>query len=145
MSLIPEAIEVNFDHENIEKLIKPLEGSSGPRELEIMEYKAQLRYATTGELVMTGTSDGKGWPRYEFEPGLAEVIVESLGYMLRDANESGLYSKGSIGEVRDMLFAMSAVVEEYSIYSLRTPKATSDKAQQEAESFIASLPEGAVF
>ena len=44
MSLIPEAIEVNFDHENIEKLIKPLEGSSGPRELEIMEYKAQLRY-----------------------------------------------------------------------------------------------------
>ena len=42
-----------------------------------MEYKARLRYATTGELVMTGTSDGMGigmgWdvaatsPRFERE------------------------------------------------------------------------------
>ena len=110
-----------------------------------MEYKAQLRYATTGELVMTGTSDGKGMPRYKFEPSMDDVIVESLGYTLREAYEKGLYYKGSIGEVRDMLNAMYAVVQEDSIYSLRIPKATNNKAEKEAEAFIKSLPDGAVF
>ena len=110
-----------------------------------MEYKAQLRYATMGELVMTGTSDGKSMPRYEFEPGVDEEIAESLGYTLSDAYERGLYNKGSIGEVRDMLNAMHAVVQEDSFYSLRIPKVTNDKAEKEAEAFIKSLPDGAVF
>jgi hypothetical protein len=110
-----------------------------------MDFTAQLRHRTTGELIMTGTSDGKGAPSYEFEPGVDEVIAESLGYTLSDAYERGLYGKGSIGEVRDMLNAMDAVVQEDSYYSLRIPKATSDKAEKEAEAFIKSLPEGAVF
>lgn len=110
-----------------------------------MDFTAQLRHATTGELVMTGTSDGKGLPRYEFEPSVDEVIAESLNYTLSDTYEKGLYSKGSIGEVRDMLHAMDAIVQEDSIYSLSIPKATSDKAQKEAEAFIKSLPDNAVF
>lgn len=110
-----------------------------------MKYTAQLRYATTGELVLTGTSDGKGRPSYEFEPGVEDVVAESIGYTLRDAYEVGIYAKGSPGEVRDMLHAMEAVVEEDSIYSLRVPKDTADKAKAETEAFLKSLPEGAVF
>ena len=110
-----------------------------------MDYTAQLRYATTGELVLTGTSDGKGRPSYEFEPGVDDVVAESVGYTLRDTYELGIYGKGSPGEVRDMLFAMEAVVAEDSIYALRVPKATSDKAKKEAEAFLKSVPDGAVF
>ena len=110
-----------------------------------MEYKAQLRYATTGELVMTGTSDGKGSLSYEFEPGVAEITVEFFTYILREAYDLGIYRKGSIGEVRDMLNAMNKVIQEHSYYSMRGPKSTTDKAEKEAEAFIKSLPDGAVF
>jgi len=110
-----------------------------------MEYKAQLRYATTGELVLTGTSDGKGPPSYEFEPGVPEVAVEVFTHTMREAYDLGIYSKGSIGEVRDMLNAMNAVIQEHSYYVMRVPKSTSDKAENEAEAFIKSLPDGAVF
>ena len=110
-----------------------------------MNFTAQIRYATTGELVTTGTSDGKGLPKYEFEPNVAEVTVEVLSYIMREAYEKGIYSKGSVGEVRDMLSAMNAVIDEDSIYTLRIPKATSDTAKKEAEAFIRSMPDGAVY
>lgn len=110
-----------------------------------MDFTAQIRFATTGELVMTGTSDGKGSPSYEFEPGVAEITVEFFTYLLREAYDLGIYSKGSIGEVRDMLNAMNKAVKEDPYYVMRVPRSTSDKAEKEAEAFIKSLPDGAVF
>lgn len=94
---------------------------------------------------MTDTSDGKGSPSYEFEPGVAEVTVEVFTHIMREAYDLGIYRKGSIGEVRDMLNAMNAVIQEDSYYTMRVPKSTSDKAEKEAEAFIKSLPDGAVF
>ena len=110
-----------------------------------MDYSAEIRYFSTKELVMTGTSDGKSEPRYSF-PDNADFDVEQM--LLDTAAEAygfGLYGTGSPGQVRDMLHAMQAVANEHSNYEMKIPRDTKAKAEKEAEKDLKDLPDGAVF
>ncbi|WP_250395725.1 hypothetical protein [Synechococcus sp. MU1655] len=89
---------------------------------------------------MTGTSDGKGEPTYEF----AFRDGGPIRRMLEEVYDEGLYSTGSVGQVRDMVFAMSRVAEELG-YELEIPEATQAKVEIEAKHDLEQLPEGAVF
>jgi len=93
-------------------------------------------------VVVTGTSDGNGVPRYEFSDvyGDGGPILEALGEMYCQ----GLYGTGSVGQVRDMVFAMSRVAEKLG-YELVIPVATQAKVEKEAEFDLEQLPDGAVF
>jgi hypothetical protein len=110
-----------------------------------MDYSAEIRYFSTKEVVMTGTSDGKSEPKYSF-PDNADFDVEQM--LLDTAAEAyrfGLYGTGSPGQVRDMLHAMQAVVNDHSNYEMRVPRDTEAKAEKEAKKDLKDLPDGAVF
>lgn len=90
---------------------------------------------------MTGTSDGNSSPRWRFYYGDGGPFRQ----LLEDAYESGLYSTGSIGLVRDMVYAMSRLVSELDNYELDIPPETFKKTEAEAKQEFNLLPDGAVF
>ena len=110
-------------------------------------YTASIKSETMGgATVVIGRTDGASAPVYEWiddEYGTSERI---LGRYLEDAYRQGLYSTGSIGEVRDMLNAMARTTELCmpGDLTLETPEESATKAAAEAEKFWADLPEGAV-
>ncbi len=110
-----------------------------------MDYSAEIRYYSTKEVVMTGTSDGKGTPQYTFPDNADFDVEQMLLDTAAEAYERGLYGTGSPGQVRDMLHAMQAVVDDHSNYEMRVPRDTKAKAQKEAEKDLKDLPDGAVF
>lgn len=93
-------------------------------------------------VVVTGTSNGNALPRYEFSHGYGDggPILEALEEMYCQ----GLYGTGSVGQVRDMVFAMSRVAEKLG-YELVIPVATQARVEKEAEFDLEQLPDGAVF
>lgn len=97
--------------------------------------------SANGEIIVTGTSDGKGEPSYEFLFGNGGPIRDALD----EAYDEGLYGTGSAGQVRDMVYAMSRVADQFEGYELSVPAATNNKAEKEAEKDLKDLPEGAVF
>lgn len=103
-----------------------------------MNYTATI--TANDEVIVNGTSDGKGEPSYEFSFGDGGPIRESLDL----AYEEGLYGTGSVGQVRDMVWAMTRVADQFD-FEVKVPAATSRKAEQEAKVDLDGLPEGAVF
>ena len=93
-------------------------------------------------VVVTGTSNGNGFPRYEFSHGYGDggPILEALDEMYCQ----GLYGTRSVGQVRDMVFAMSRVAEKLG-YELVIPVATQARVVKEAEFDLEQLPDVAVF
>lgn len=110
-------------------------------------YTATLLSASrAGGAIAIGRTDGASAPTYEWiddEFGTAEL---TLGYYLQDAYRQGLYSTGSIGEVRDMIYAMAETARlcRPGDLTLDVPEETATKAAAEAETWAAELPEGAV-
>jgi len=109
-------------------------------------YSASIKSDDWGEVVVTGRTDGASAPTYEWgDPGtgIAEAL---LGSYLEDGYRQGLYSTGSVGEVRDMLYAMSEACRRYTPggMTMEVPDDTAAKAEAEAEKFWAELPPGAV-
>lgn len=92
------------------------------------------------DLVISGTSDGKGDLRYEVGEAYQEPR-ESFLALLEEAYETGLYGTGSIGQVRDMVHAMGRVAEQFD-FELVVPEKTEKKV--EAEAAAEDLPAGAV-
>ena len=93
-------------------------------------------------VVVTGTSNGNGLPRYEFSHGYGDggPILEALDEMYCQ----GLYGTRSDGQVRDMVFAMSRVAEKLG-YELVIPVAKQARVEKEAEFDLERLPDVAVF
>jgi len=105
-----------------------------------MDYTATIKDEQGREFV-TGTSDGKGMPKWDFYTGDGGPFRE----LLEQAYEEGLYSTGSIGLVRDMVYAMTRLADELDGYELDVPAVTNKKTEDEARKEIDSLPDGAVF
>lgn len=108
-------------------------------------YEATITSKARGGPVVIGRTDGASAPAYEYvgdEFGSFEVIA---GRYLEDAYRQGLYSTGSVGEVRDMLYAMGRTAELCMAgdLTLEVPEATDAKAEAEAETWSKDLPEGA--
>ena len=80
-------------------------------------------------VVVTGTSNGNGLPRYEFSHGYGDggPILEALDEMYCQ----GLYGTRSVGQVRDMVFAMNRVAEKLG-YELVIAVATQARVEKEA-------------
>ena len=110
-----------------------------------MDYSAEIRYFSTKELVMTGTSDGKSEPKYSFPDDTDYDVEQMLLDTAAEAYRVGLYGTGSPGQVRDMLHAMRSIVEDHINYELKIPRDTSAKAEKEAAKDLKDLPDGAVF
>jgi len=111
-------------------------------------YTATLSYkrppsSQADNLVLTGQSDGASDPKYILEDsikGLEQIITSSLA----EAYAAGLYGTGSVGQVRDMLNAMSALSSKF-LWVLEIPEETKAKANEEATADAAALPDGAVY
>ena len=104
-----------------------------------MNYTATI--TDREELVVTGTSDGKGDPVYEFGP-----IYGDGGPIRRELEakyDDGMYGTGSVGQVRDMVWAMTQAAQEFG-FEVSIPPRTSSKATKEANADEKKLPEGAV-
>ena len=110
-----------------------------------MDYYAEIRYFSTKEVVMTGTSDGKSAPRYTFPDDIDFDVEQMLLDTAAEAYRFGLYGTGSPGQVRDMLHAMQVGVDDHSNDEMRVPRDTAAKADKEAEKDLKDRPEGAVF
>lgn len=112
-----------------------------------MDYTAELKYTSTGELVMTGQSDGKSEPEYVFADDMDFDVELHLLDILQEAYETGLYGTGSPGEVRDMIFSMERVVEAHSpLYKLTIPRDTQQKIDREVKKDLKDIEDdGAVF
>jgi len=93
-------------------------------------------------LVVTGTSDGKGDPVYEFEPNYGDG--GPIRALLEEKYDDGLYGTGSVGQVRDMVWAMTAAAQELGL-EVNVPPRTSSKATKEANADQKKLPDGAVY
>ena len=93
-------------------------------------------------VVVTGTSNGNGLPRYEFSHGYGDggPILEALDEMYCQ----GLYGTRSVGQVRVMVFAMSRVAEKLG-YELVIPVATQTRVEKETEFDLEQPPDVAVF
>lgn len=104
-----------------------------------MNYSATI--SVNDEIVVTGTSDGEGDPSYEFLFSDGGPIREALV----EAYDEGLYGTGSVGQVRDMVYAMSRVADQFDDFELNVPAATNRKAEKEAEKDLKDLPDNAVF
>ncbi len=107
-----------------------------------MKYEATLSETKNSCVIATGTSDGNGRPSYQFSKNFADS--GPIRKLLDEAFDEGLYGTGSVGQVRDMVFAMSRVAEELG-YELEIPEATQAKVEIEAKHDLEQLPEGAVF
>jgi len=105
-----------------------------------MDYTATIK-DEQGRDFVTGTSDGKGSPKWSFDSGDGGPFRK----LLEQAYEDGLYSTGSIGLVRDMVYAMVRLAGELDGYELDVPALTNKMAEEEARKEIDSLPDGAVF
>ena len=110
-------------------------------------YSATIASSTRdGEAIVIGRTDGASAPVYEWiddEFGTSEVILSSY---LEEAYQQGLYSTGSIGEVRDMLYAMGRTTQLClpGELTMEVPDETDAKAEAEAEAWVKDFPEGAV-
>ena len=104
-----------------------------------MEYTATI--SANDEVIVTGTSDGKGEPSYAFLFSDGGPIREAL----EAAYDEGLYGTGSVGQVRDMVWAMTRVADQFDGFVVNVPAATNRKAEQEHRDDVAALPDGAVF
>lgn len=104
-----------------------------------MKFTATI--SANDEVIVTGTSDGKGEPSYEFSFGDGGPIREAL----EQAYDEGMYSTGSVGQVRDMVWAMTRAADQFEGFELKVPAATNRKAEQEYRDEVAALPDGAVF
>ena len=93
-------------------------------------------------VVVTGTSNANGLPRYEFSHGYGDggPILEALDEMYCQ----GLYGTRSDGQARDMVFATSYVAEKLG-YGLVIPVATQARVEKEVEFDLEQLPDVAVF
>jgi hypothetical protein len=118
-----------------------------------MAWTAQLIYAPgwpeapeAVEVILTGTSTGKGPPRYDWGEQIEPEVRLGYGAQLEEFYREGLYGTGSPGQVRDMLHAMHRLSTLYAgMFEMRVPEATQRKAEQEAEADAAELPQGAVW
>lgn len=81
-------------------------------------------------LILTGESDGKSRPTWTFGKPVSRDRARSWEAVLMEHYDAGLYGTGSVGEVRDMVFAMSRVAEEFDVL-LVTPRATQDQISKE--------------
>ena len=110
-------------------------------------YSATIASSTRdGEAIVIGRTDGASAPVYEWiddEFGTNQLVVSRY---LEESYQEGLYSTGSIGEVRDMLYAMGRTTQLCwpGDLTLEVPDETAAKAEVEAEAWAADLPEGAV-
>ena len=110
-----------------------------------MDFSAEIKFVSTGELVLTGSSDGKSRPRYDFAPDVDLEIEIGLLDLMEEAYETGLYGTGSPGEVRDMLHSMQAVVEAHSpLYKLVIPRGTQRQMDKELAAVTELLEEGII-
>ena len=105
-----------------------------------MDYIATIQ-DDQGRVFVTGTSGGKGAPKWDFSYGDGGPFRK----LLEQAYEDGLYSTGSIGLVRDMVYAMGRLIDELDGYELSVPAVTNKKTEDEARKEVDSLPDGAVF
>lgn len=111
-----------------------------------MDYLAELKYTSTGELAMTGQSDGKGEPSYVFPDDMDFDVEVHLLDILQESYDTGLYGTGSPGEVRDMVFAMERVVEAHEpLYKLVIPRDTQAKIDKEAKRDQKVIDDDSVF
>ena len=111
-----------------------------------MDFTAEIKFNSTGELVVTGTTDGKSAPTYSFALDVDIEIEVALLDTMTEAFAFGLYGTGSPGEVRDMLFAMQAVLEAHDpLYKLVIPRDTQAQAEKEAKAQEKLLDQGIVF
>ena len=112
-----------------------------------MSYTAAL-YLTDlkGELsalILTGTTDGKGRPRWTVHGNPALELVRSWEFLIEEYYNAGLHGTGSLGEVRDMVFAMTRIAEEFDL-KLSVPPETQEKIDAEVKAEAEALPLGAV-
>jgi len=118
-----------------------------------MTWTAELIYTPgwweapeAAEVILTGTSTGKGPPRYDWGQQIEPEVRLGYGAELEEFYREGLYGTGSPGQVRDMLHAMHRLTDQCKgLVELRAPEATRRKAEQEAEADAAALPDGAVW
>lgn len=108
-----------------------------------MDFVATITYASTGQLLVTGTTTGKAPPSFTFEEP-AWDLEEAMTLSMQDRYDSGLYSTGSVGSVRDMLHAMSAVPELFGNMQLNVPDDTKKKADEEAEADLQDVGDGII-
>lgn len=110
-----------------------------------MSFTASLHIANLeGEpatLILTGESDGKSRPTWTFGKPVSRDRARSWEAVLMEHYDAGLYGTGSVGEVRDMIFAMSRVAEEFDVL-LVVPEKTEERVK--AEAAAEDLPAGAV-
>lgn len=98
------------------------------------------------EVIVTGTSSGKGPPRYVWAEQVETELREAWLFFLDEFYREGLYGTGSPGQVRDMLHAMGRLVAyDPSVFQLQVPVDTQAKADKEAKADAAALPDGAVW
>ena len=113
-----------------------------------MTFTASLHLANLegepSDLILTGSTDGKSSPAWDFEESISRDLAKAWEGLLMEHYDEGLYGTGSVGEVRDMLYAMDQVAEELEVL-LVVPEKTEKKAATEAEEAIEELPKGAVF
>lgn len=118
-----------------------------------MAWTAQLIYAPgwweapeAAELIVTGTSTGKGAPTYDWAEQIEYSGRMAYGAELEAFYREGLYGTGSPGQVRDMLHAMHRLADLHKGFmEIRVPERSRRKAEQEADADAAELPEGAVW
>ena len=111
-----------------------------------MEFIAEIRYNSTNELVVTGTTDGKSDPDYRFEVDVDVEVEVALVDTMTEAYAHGLYGTGSPGEVRDMLYAMQVATEQHTpFYKLVIPRATQDQVNKEVKAQQKLFDQGIVF
>jgi hypothetical protein len=97
-------------------------------------------------VILTGTSTGKGPPRYDWGEQIEPEVRLAYGAYLEEFYREGLYGTGSPGQVRDMLHAMHRLSDLHRAFvQVRVPEATQRKAEQEAKADAAELPKGAVW
>lgn len=110
---------------------------------------AEKLYTATlvrGESKVLGESGGAesifAGPFYRFE-GIKKAERQDIEAVLSEAYFQGIYGHGSIGEVRDMLYAMATAGEKFKM-KLEIPEETDKKAKEEA-SEEEPLPLGYMF
>lgn len=96
------------------------------------------------EVVVTGSTTGKGEPVYEFDDEYSAQYQKNVRELLATAYDEGLYGTGSTGQVRDMVHAMEAVSEPSGLV-LVIPKETQKQIDEEIKADEQGLPDGAVF
>ena len=107
-------------------------------------FTADVRYPSTRQVVFTMECDGASLPVYTFEDEFLDM-EDGMRSIMDDRYAQGLYGTGSVGQVRDALHAMSAVIDVFSNMEISVPSDTARKVDQEIKRDESKLEEGDVF